>query len=358
MILYEKNGHSYEITDPPFKIGGEATLHAVTGYPEWVAKCYKPEKCTRERENKVTVMSKLQVTRYFKDSVVFPLIPLYQDDSCHAFAGYLMERVRNITELQEIYFGDDLNQKQKTIIAMNLCVMTNLVHSAGQVIGDYNPKNIALDKATGIGKLIDTDSFHITVKSNKNGSVRTFPCKVGVEALIAPELRKKLSDQHADLETVQGGSFTKETDLYALGFHIFALLMGGATPYRNCVDMAALGDSKNVSSVNIDQFEAAKKGDFLFAKQVFGKKLPEDVPDFNILSPALQELFKRCFIDGAKKPECRPQAAEYYSALSTYYAKLKKCSCGQEHYLWEGYHKPCEWCRIQQFYQNKIGTPV
>lgn len=350
MILYENNGNTYEITDAPFKTGGEATLHPVVGHPDLVAKIYKPEKRTLERRNKVTVMSRLQVTKYFKNAVVFPLVPLYQDDSSRSFVGYIMDRVNNITELQDIYFGDDLDQKQKVTVAMNLCVMTNLVHSAGQVIGDYNPKNIALDKATGMGKLIDTDSFHITVQNSKGGNVKTFPCQVGVEALIAPELRKKLNDQHADLETVQGGSFTQETDLYALGFHIFALLMGGATPYRNCVDMAALGPSKNVSDVTVNQFEAAKKGEFLFAKHVIGKRLPEDVPDFEILTPELQNLFIRCFVDGATNPEARPSAAEYYSALSHYQSQLKKRSCG--HYLREGYHKPCEWCRVHSFLEE------
>lgn len=352
MTLYEKNGSTHEIIDTPFKTGGEATLHPVVGHPNLVAKIYKPEKRTLERRNKVTVMSKLQVTRYFKDAIVLPLIPLYQGASGQSFMGYIMDRVDNITELQDIYFSDDLDQKQKVTIAMNLCIMTNLVHSAGQVIGDYNPKNIALDKATGIGKLIDTDSFHISVQSSKSGNVKTFPCQVGVEALIAPELRKKLSDQHADLTTVQGGSFTRETDLYALGFHIFALVMGGTTPYRNCIDMATLGPSKNVSDVTVSQFEAAKKGEFLFAKHVIGKRLPEDVPDFEILTPELQNLFVRCFVDGATDPKARPSAEEYYSALLDYRSQLKKCSCGHEHYLREGYHKPCEWCRIQAFLEE------
>lgn len=189
MILYENGGNTYEITDAPFKVGGEATLHLVVGYPDLIAKIYKPEKRTLERRNKVTVMSRLQVTKYFKNAVVFPLVPLYQDASNRSFVGYLMDRVNNITELQDIYFGNDLDQKQKVTVAMNLCVMTNLVHSAGQVIGDYNPKNVALDKVTGMGKLVDTDSFHITVQSSNGGNVKTFPCRVGVEALIAPELR-------------------------------------------------------------------------------------------------------------------------------------------------------------------------
>lgn len=354
MILYGNDGNRYQIEDKAFKTGGEATLHEIKNHPEWVAKLYKPEKRDLKRRKKLHVMTKLNVSQYFMNSIILPLVVLYDDSECkNNFIGYIMDKVHNITELQNIYYKNELSLFQKVTVAMNLCIMVNLVHGAGQVIGDLNPKNIAFDKQTGTGVLIDTDSFHITVKKSTDQKGRlTFPCTVGVEALIAPELKEKLKKQHADLESVQGGSFTRETDLYALGFHIFALLMGGTTPYRSCVNMAELGSSKNVSDVMIDQFEAAKKGDFLFAKHVIGKKLPEDVPDFDILSEELKKLFIRCFVDGAKKPECRPSAAEYYSALSDYRAMLqKRTPCG--HYLRKGYNKPCEWCRIQQIYDEE-----
>lgn len=354
MILYGNDGNSYQIEDKAFKTGGEATLHEINNHPEWVAKLYKPEKRNLNRRKKLHVMTKLNVSQYFRDSIILPLVVLYDDNKCkNNFIGYIMDRVQNITELQNIYYKNELSLFQKVTVAMNLCIMINLVHGADQVIGDLNPKNIAFDKQTGTGVLIDTDSFHITVKKSTDQKDKlTFPCTVGVEALIAPELKEKLKKQHADLESVQGGSFTRETDLYALGFHIFALLMGGTTPYRSCVNMAELGSSKNVSDVMIDQFEAAKKGDFLFAKHVIGKKIPEDVPDFDILSEELKKLFIRCFVDGAKKPECRPSAAEYYSSLSDYRAMLqKRTPCG--HYLRKGYNKPCEWCRIQQIYDEE-----
>lgn len=351
MILYSPDGSSFELEDNPFKSGGEACIHQIKGRPDLVAKIFKPDKRTLTRQKKTTVMCNLDVSDYFRQSVVFPMKVLYADKNYSDYMGYTMDKVENITELQDIYYQNELDLKQKITVAMNLCIMTNLVHSQHQVIGDFNPRNIAFDKTKGKGRLIDTDSFHITVQRASDKKTQKFPCTVGVEALIAPELRNKLISQKADLETVQGDSFTQETDLYSLAFHIFALVMNGATPYRSCVNLAEIGSSHNVSSVNISTFEAANKGEFLFAKHIYGKKLPEDVPNFDILSPELKKLFERCFIDGAANPKARPEAAEYYEALKNFRTQLKKCQKNR-HYIYSKYNKPCEYCRIQELYTS------
>ena len=346
MLYYATNNNTYETEASPFSKGGEAEIYHIKNRPDLVAKIFRNDKRNAARQKKSHIMSQLTVSDYFRDSVALPVAVLYEDNSLQkGFAGYIMPYVKNITELQDIYYYNNLNEKQKVRVASNLCIMTNLVHSEGQVIGDFNTKNIAFDSNKGTGVLIDTDSFHITVQNSK-GNKQTFPCTVGVEALVAPELRQKLKQQKADLETIQGDSFTQYTDLYALGIHIFALLMNGSNPYRQAVNLAELGSSHNVSNVLINQFEAANKGEFLFARRIFAKRLPEDVPDFDILSPKLKELFTRCFIDGAKDPTARPTAREYYNALEEYYNMLDKRSCG--HYHRKGYNKPCEFCRIKK----------
>lgn len=349
MIFYSPDGSCSELEDKPFKEGGEAGIYNIKGSPDFVAKIFKPDKRSITRHKKTAVMTNLNVSSYFRESVVFPVKVLYADKNYTQFMGYTMERVKNITELQDIYYQNELDLQQKITVAMNLCIMVNLVHSHNQVIGDFNPRNVAVDKSRGNGRLIDTDSFHITVKRDSDKKIQNFPCTVGVEMLIAPELRQKIISQKADLETVQGESFTKQTDLYALAIHIFSLLMNGATPYRSCINMADVGSSYNVSSINIDAFEAANKGEFLFAKKVFMKKLPEDVPDFHILSPELRKLFERCFIDGATNPSARPDATEYFKALDSFRKQLKKCN-NDKHFIYNKYKKPCEYCRIQKLY--------
>ncbi len=349
MLYYSTNNQRYE-TEKMLGRGGEAQIYSIKNHPDLVAKIFHDDKRNTARRKKAHIMSQLTVSDYFRDSVALPVAVLYEDSEMkNKFAGYIMPFVRNITELQNVYYYNNLNYKQKVRIAQNLCIMTNLVHAANQTIGDFNPRNIAIDSNKGTGVLIDTDSFHITVK-NSQGKTQTFPCTVGVEALIAPELRQALKKQKATLETIQGESFNQQTDLYALAFHIFALLMNGSTPYRAAVNLCELGSSHTISDVTIDMFEAANEGEFLFAKKVWGKKLPEDVPDFNILSPKLKELFTRCFIDGAKKPDKRPTAKEFYSALEEYYNMLEKRPCG--HYHRKGYRKPCEFCRVKKFLQE------
>ena len=83
--------------------------------------------------------------------------------------------------------------------------------------------------------------------------------------------------------------------------------------------------------------------------------LPDRYPDFDVLTPTLQELFRRAFQYGASDPEVRPTAKEFSDALEDYIESLEYCECsGWDHYLRKDYNKPyCEWCRVEHEYGQK-----
>lgn len=175
---------------------------------------------------------------------------------------------------------------------------------------------------------------------------------MGVRELIAPEIAGRLKKEKTDLENVDQDAdnpiFNKYTDFYAMAYHIFALLMNGSSPFASMANMEAISQhpSKNVSSIDIDQFHVAEKGEFVFVRHFLFKKAPEYAPKYKMLSQELRKLFERAFIGGAKDPTVRPDAMEFYNALTEYFQSLKKCECG--HYMPSNYKGECEWCRINR----------
>ena len=343
MIAYDINGRSYSLNESNLG-GGEGKLYSVANHPELYAKIFKEEKRTRGREAKI-----LEWEYMFEAN---ELDKNFSDQNIQTFLGYLMEKQTSFKVLKDVYVENDLSYAQKVWAARNLCILTNRVHSAqrGITIGDYNADNIVIFPQTSTAKFIDVDSFQLTIhRSNKR---ILCPCTVGVPEFMAPEIARRLKKEKTDLENVDQDAdnpiFNKYTDFYSMAYHIFALLMNGSSPFASMANMEAISQhpSKNVSSIDIDQFHAAEKGEFVFVRHFLFKKAPEYAPKYKMLSQELRKLFERAFIGGAKDPTVRPDAMEFYNALTEYFQSLKKCECG--HYMPSNYKGECEWCRINR----------
>ena len=357
MIAYDNMGNRYSLTETSLG-GGEGTLYLVEQNSALCAKIFKPEKRTRGREAKILEWEKLfsekTLDKSFCKQVVVPQKCLYErpdSQNTGTFMGYLMEKQVNFQKLEKTYTSKEFNYMQKVWTARNLCILTNLVHSLGKgiIIGDYNADNLAVFPATSTAKFIDVDSFQLTL--NRNGKKILCPCTVGVPEFMAPEISRRLKREKSDLENVDQSPddpiFNKYTDLYSLAYHVFALLMNGSAPYAAMANMEEISQhpSRNVSSVDIDRFHAAEKGEFVFARHYLFKKAPIYAPKYGILSRQLQKLFERAFITGATDPTARPDSLEFYMALTEYIESLEKRSCG--HYMPSHYHGPCEWDRLE-----------
>lgn len=356
MIVYGSDGNIYTIRDR-FAGGGEGDLHNIEGHPELVAKLFHADKRgSRGRWAKVDEWTKMyrSLDETFTEQVVIPQVALYDsnDKNYQTFCGYLMEKLSSFQALNQIYKQNALDYSQKVWIAVNLCILTSKIHSKGQVVGDYNPDNVAVFPSKGTSKFIDTDSFQLII--DRDGKRRLCPCLVGVAEFLAPEIHNRLIADKANLESVDQSLsnplFTEYTDRYALAYHIFSLLMGGCSPYAGMIDMDELAGhpSKNVSDVEVEELEAARRGEFLFSKKVLFKKIPNYAPKYRILTDKLRDLFDRAFVNGASDPSARPDEEEFYSALREYFESLEECECGKRHYLSSAYRGKCEWCRIDK----------
>lgn len=361
MITYDTSGKSYSLTETHLG-GGEGKIYAVDNDANLYAKIFKAEKRTRGRQRKILEWEKMlnenMINRNFCQQIVVPRKCLYEQASSQnvqTFMGYTMEKQVNFRTLKNVYTLKDFNYMQKVWTARNLCVLTNCVHSLERkvTIGDYNADNIAVFLSTSTAKFIDVDSFQLIVNSSEKRIL--CPCTVGVPEFMAPEIIRRLKKEKTDLENVNQGPdspiFNQYTDLYAMAYHIFALLMNGSSPYASMPNMKELSQhpSKTVSHIDVNQFHAAEKGEFVFARRFFLRQAPDYAPKYGILIHKLQKLFERAFIEGSRDPTARPDSSEFFMALNEYIDSLEERPCG--HYMPSYYTGACEWCRLenQQF---------
>jgi len=325
MIFKGKNGTSYKIIEPAIGKGGEGSIYKIDGMPNFVLKVFADSKRTQERERKLLAMIASTVSNKIMKHVTWPKDVVYKNGR---FTGYVMPKISNNKNLNIMYVPSKYNNKDKFIkkikIAMNLCAAINSVHNAGQVCGDFNPNNITVNPYNGMVTLVDTDSYHITERNvNRN---RVYRCEVGMPEYLAPEIHKKLKNNQT-LSAAPLPTFTKQTDLFALAVHIFALLMNGCHPFASAIDANAINLSKNSKSVAAPQpMENIRNGFFPFYMNGRGFTIPKYAPDFNQLPEEIRKLFIRAFVDGHKNPQIRPDTLEWYKALKWYIKQVPQPS--------------------------------
>ena len=316
MIFKGKSGTSYKIIEPAIGKGGEGSIYKINGMPNFVLKEFIDSKRTEGRERKLLTMIAGPVSNKIMEHVTWPKDVVYKNGR---FAGYVMPKINNNNKsLNVMYKTLKENEKdeflKKILIAWNFCVAINSVHNAGQVCGDLNPNNITVNPNKGTVTLVDTDSYHITEK-NRN---RVYRCEVGMPDYLAPEIHEKMK-KYKRLDTAPLPTFTRQTDLFALAVHIFALLMNGCHPFANAVDL-----SQNHASVVAPQpIENIRNGFFPFYMNKSGLTIPKYAPKFDQLPEKIRKLFIRAFVDGHKNPQVRPDAVEWYNALEWYKVSIK-----------------------------------
>lgn len=348
MKYYGDDGKLYQLGNE-IGSGGEACVYEVIGHPEKVAKIFKERKLNRER--KIKVLSHLPWPADVRQYLVLPDTPLYEDSAQRVFKGYIMEKVDCSCKLSDAYSETHpLSTYKRSCVAESLCKAVIAVHKLnGIAIGDFNSKNILVDRASGKIRIVDVDSLHITV--NRNGKKETYPCAALDPNLFMPEILNKFQEQRVrSLEDIKGETFTKYTDYYCLAYHIHILLMT-QKPYGAALCKSDIQNSRPAPTIN----SMACKGQYAYVNLPARTLLPKTYPDFDIITPKLQSLFIRAFRDGSSKPWLRPNAQEFLSALEEYTAGLRLCHCdGFDHYLYKDYSKShCEWCRVEQVRQQE-----
>ncbi len=321
------SGKSYRTQNAPFAGGGEGDVYDVVGAPGFVAKIYKPDKRTTERERKLSVMVSNKPS--VMEQYAWPLDVLYENGQ---FIGYIMPKINGKEKLRNIYVYDKRKGKPWSLfiaIAKNLSAAVHNVHEIHQVVGDLNPENILVNPNDGMVTLVDTDSYHISDSS------RTYRCGVGMPEFVAPELQG-IHFPSAPLPT-----FTPESDRFALAVLIFALLMNGAHPF-SCKVIS--GSSSKFQP--IDNMQNGKCAFFPDSRSS-NMDIPRYAPDLSSLPDNIQKLFRRAFVAGHSTPSLRPSAEEWYNALEQLEDNLKTCLKDTQHIYYYG-AKECPWCKVNE----------
>ena len=315
MNLTGLHGALYCLSSKPLGSGREGDVYSVIlGDGTRAAKIYKSGTVSIELEEKLRIMISNPPDKSILTQMAWPLDLAYDGDGkCR---GFIMPRLTGDTELGEVYKYPPelpLTTLQKVNIAQNICAVISEVHKASYVIGDLNPKNIGLDLNTGLVSFMDTDSYHVTDSST--GDI--YRCKMCAPDYTAPELSEKCSayvtknpaarkNVYAEMPLP---TFTPETDNFALAVHIFRLLMNGQLPNKGTTDTA------------------------IIPLEVFPKEI--------------EDLFTRAFIAGKADPLQRPNAAEWFGALSGFCKVLVTCEKNPLH-QYDQKNSTCPLCEADE----------
>ena len=349
-------GAQYQLDPNVLGDGGEGKIHRVLGgLDKKVAKIYNQGVISRELVEKLGLMMINPPPESVLTQVAWPLDMIF--DKANQPCGFLMPELYINTELGDIYKynpGDPvrtlpISAEQKVMIAMNICAVISAVHDLGYVFGDFNPRNIGIDKNTGKVAFLDTDSYHVSDKE-KN---KVFRCNVCAPGYAAPELLERCAgylalnpdDKNSAYAKTPLRTFTKDTDCFALAIHIFKLLMNGFNPFGGIID--AVSASQGSPGVG----DAAVRRDSYCFKPGYKHQSAAILP-LDAFPRRIAELFTRAFIRGKADPGQRPSAHEWHGALEEYRQSLRGCPQNPLHQYYRN-NETCPYCEADKRFMER-----
>lgn len=305
--------------------GGEAEIYEIEGCGNAVAKIYDSPLRTSHREQKLMTMLKTPLDAQLDSLLAWPKDMLY--DNKGRFAGFVMRRITGGILLEKIYSDEGLDLLRRVVIAKNLCVaLYNIHRKAGIVVGDLNPKNVLVMEGTGLVRIIDTDSFHIS------DGKRTFRCDVCVPEYISPKVSNGIPKGET-LKTVPLPTYSRESDEYSLAILIFRILMDGVHPFS-----VALARGNNSDSLP-QPAELMKKYCFPYDVAPRGTRLPVFALPFKLLTEELRQMFVKQLSRGESISE-----ELWFEALCRFQeAVTVTCRADGQHKYRKGLRK-CPYC--------------
>lgn len=351
MKVYTEAGSLLELKEPPLSAGGEGAVYEIAGYPKKLAKIYHDPSDAQKRQRKIKAMvdigeSQNFVNTHLGDHVAWPLAPLYSDT--WSFVGFGMNRIQASRELDDLYDyppkrSADVTTEQRVEALISLCRLTHKMHSAGQIIGDFNPNNIKIKDDWSVG-FVDADSCHIQSQG------QTYRCVVCAPGYVAPEVIKACAG--TTYEDYPGTTFTQESDTFALAIHIFRMLRNGAHPYI-CERHVTRGGSAP-APVSMDT--RVERGDTPFYTTIPGYDIPSYAPTNDAFPDYLNRLWYDAFVTGHHNPKARPTAMQWLTALQRFKAELTACADDPTHFHWKGCIN-CPYCEADERFYRRV-APV
>ena len=355
MICYGDDGLIYTLTTV-LGNGGIGRIYQIADDSTRVAKIFHPK--YKQRNQRVKLYRELTKSSEILRYTVLPQIILYKDESQTQQCGFVMECVDCSTTLTDIFVGNNpLSIKRKAVVGLNLCNALATIHKASlnsMIIGDFNFNNIVVNRSNGKIRIINSDNFQLRVRKKGTAQCLILPCTELHPDFFMPEILKLMNQfPGSTLEQLSNlgfQTFTIYTDYYCLAYNLHLLLLNCA-PFSCALPATIAGKvSQHAPPVEMLNMNGNYCYSNLYNDGTKRTVRPEYCPDFNILTPKLQELFIRAFETGARQPELRPSPDEFIPALSEYIESLSFCECdGWNHYIRDGYNSSCcEWCRVER----------
>lgn len=206
--------------------------------------------------------------------------------------------------------------------ARNLAVAVRALHERGYVIGDFNESNV-LVSPTALVTVVDTDSFQVWDPQKQE----MHRCRVGKPELTPREM--------------QGLDFTRQDrteaqDLFGLGALIHMLLLEGTHPFAGICRLEGEPPTY-VERIAAGHYPFAGRDDVPYSPSPL-------MPSYDLLTPAIRDLFFRCFNDGHHDPTLRPDANSWRYAIEEFEQSLVTCSINGQH-AYPNHLAECPWCQ-------------
>ncbi len=364
-MIRGKNGDPYNLPLNPTYTGGEGSIYILSDGR--VAKIYSEDILSEqidELEAKIEYMVDNPPNGQIVTYMAWPIDTLYDNGR---FCGFVMNDLQGFQEMKRIHAvsvkdTEPLNVKLQC--AYNLAMMVAVVHRAGYVIGDFNPKNIGYN-SRGIICFYDNDSFQFT-----DGHGHVFRCNVQFPGYVAPEIlietdnlrRKwvmegKKGEVHmSDLSV----GFTQDTDRFALAVHIFQLMMNGQPPYRTVAQGSQTDSNVPSQPPSSSSSTVAPKGDDdvkndRYCFRTGYRPFSNITPRKELFPPYIMDLFDKAF-RSLKSGEHRPSAEDWRNALDRYSSDVKKCCNDNRHLYWKS-APVCPYCDASARQKSSQSSP-
>ena len=311
--------------------GNDGDVYRLKGDPSRAVKIYKHgERQAREEKIRAAVAANFGQ----KPSLVaFPLQVATSNSG--EFLGFSMPLMSDRREIQQLYnpksrlhHYPDIDYRFVVRVAQNVARAVGAVQSLGGnasqnvscVIGNLNHSGLLVAKDATVA-LINADRFQYTI----NG--KTHPNAADVPEYTPPEL---LSNYFEDvLKTSMHTNF-------GLAVVIFHLLFMGRHPYAG-----------RYTGPIVSLSEAIARNRFAYSasKQYATKAMPPNgALTLDCFPDAISHKFENAF---GLKPEKRPSAEDWISALSSLENALKRCTKVATHY-YPDESKECIWCNLRK----------
>ncbi len=275
------------------KESGEGITYLIKDENNKVFKKYKAGKLTREKEDKLDFMEKLDISYpgiCFPESIV--------RDNKDKFVGYIMPKAfgKNLEVVLRNQFKRFPKWTRINLVNLTLNILEKIdfLHKNQIIIGDLKPDNIMLEKDVSV-YFVDTDSYQID----------KFSCPVGTDEYTAPEILGK---------NFQSFLRTSDHDYFAVAVLLFKILVPGQHPYAH---QGGASPAENIKEGNFS-YPFEDEANFK-APKGFWEIIWNDFPY------EIKKAFHSTFKDSKRKP---PE--EWIGLMKDYKVKIVNGICTPE----------------------------